>query len=151
MMFNINFFISLCIYRAISSVLVVVQTVAHDKVVGNGNGHVIDLARPLVRVGLDEQAAHLVRGRLFPQNPVGEHVDGEARVHDVFHDDDVLAVQRTSLRSVAKVTSPAECMPWYDLARINVTEHGTVTYFIRSAVNMKAPLSTDTNLISLPA
>ena len=73
--------------RIVPSKPVVVQSVAHDEVVGDLHGYVFDVQVHLQFVRFHQQGGDVYLLRVTCAEGFNQALHGETRVHDVFHDD----------------------------------------------------------------
>ena len=83
-----SFFIHNCInVLIVPPEAVVIQSVTHDEVVGDVHGGLLDVDVHLQFLGLDEQGGVVYLLRSAGAQRLEQALHGEARVHNVFHND----------------------------------------------------------------
>ena len=76
-----------------TSLLVVVQAIAQNKVVGNLEGHIVELDVLLQLLGLEEQGADVNRGGIASAQRVNHLTDGKSALDDILQDNDRTTAQ----------------------------------------------------------
>ena len=80
--------------REVPALLVIIQAIAHDELVGDVHGLVIDGIVVLERLGFEEQRGDPNVGGIETMQLLDGIFHGVSRIDDIFHDDHVAAFKR---------------------------------------------------------